>query len=76
MPLGMELGLEVRGLALLLVVCGNFSLQLYCLIASGYLFIYLFVIFMFASRYGQNYFVKFFFKGPSCLFWVKLVDWA
>ena len=39
----------------MLVACGDFSIRLNCLTTNGFFY---FLFFMYASKYGQNYFVK------------------
>ena len=62
--------LRLEGVALLLVTCSDSNLWLYCLTANSFLFMF----FMCASRYEQNYFGLKFVKGPGSLFFVKLVN--
>ena len=52
---GQSQDLNLGGVALLLVVCGDSSIQLSCLKNNGFFF---FFFLMYVSKYGQNYFVK------------------
>ena len=74
---GMELGFEVRGIVLLLAACGGFSFWLYRLASKSFLLLLLFLCvckacFLLAKI---KLFYLNFFKGLSCLFLVKLVDY-
>ena len=74
---GMELGFEVRGMVLLLAACGGFSFWLYRLASKSFLLLLLFLCvckacFLLAKT---KLFYLNFFKGLSCLFLVKLVDY-
>ena len=51
---GWRENLRLGKVVILLIACGNSSSRLCCLTSNG-LFIYLFVFFMYASMYGQNY---------------------
>ena len=73
---GMEPGLGLRGVVLLLAACGVFGFCLYCLAGKGFLLLLLFLCVCRACLLlvrTKLFYLKFF-KGLSCLFLLKLVD--